>query len=56
MEVASKEVTEVAVAERLRAQGVDARVTVLPVDEEEAARLFPLRCDLSEHTFTRSHA
>ncbi|MFF2789143.1 phenylacetate--CoA ligase family protein [Streptomyces sp. NPDC058049] len=56
VEVASKEVTEAEVAERLRAQGVDARVTVLPVDAEEAARLFPLRCDLSEHTFTRSHA
>ncbi|MFD3471776.1 phenylacetate--CoA ligase family protein [Streptomyces sp. NPDC058682] len=56
VEVASKEATEAEAAERLRAQGVDARVTVLPVDEEEAARLFPLRCDLSEHTFTRSHA
>ncbi|MEU2451627.1 AMP-binding protein [Streptomyces sp. NPDC012765] len=56
VEVASKEVTEAEVAERLRAQDIDARVTVLPVDDEEAARLFPLRCDLLEHTFTRSHA
>lgn len=56
VEVASKEVTEAEVTERLRAEGIPARVTVLPVDGEEAARLFPLRCDLSEHTFTRSHA
>ncbi|MFE0006737.1 hypothetical protein [Streptomyces erythrochromogenes] len=42
--------------ERLLARGIDARVTVLPLDDEDAARRFPLRCDLLEHTFTRSHA
>ncbi|MFJ7203656.1 phenylacetate--CoA ligase family protein [Streptomyces sp. NPDC098789] len=56
VEVAAKEVTAVEVAERLREQHIDADVTVLPLSDEEAARRFPLRCDLTEHTFTRSHA
>lgn len=56
VEVASMNITEAEVTERLRAQDIEARVTVLPVSDEEAARRFPLRCDLLEHTFTRSHA
>ncbi|MFE7097640.1 phenylacetate--CoA ligase family protein [Streptomyces erythrochromogenes] len=56
VEVASRTATTAEVTERLRARGIDARVTVLPLDDEDAARRFPLRCDLLEHTFTRSHA
>ncbi|MFI1281728.1 phenylacetate--CoA ligase family protein [Streptomyces sp. NPDC020858] len=56
VEVASRNVGAAEVTERLRARDIDARVTVLPVGDEEAARRFPLRCDLLEHTFTRSHA
>ncbi|MFF4365107.1 phenylacetate--CoA ligase family protein [Streptomyces sp. NPDC001594] len=56
VEVAAKEVTAAEVTERLRAQDIEADVTVLPLDDEEAARRFPLRCDLLEHTFTRSPA
>ncbi|WP_405942401.1 phenylacetate--CoA ligase family protein [Streptomyces sp. NBC_00207] len=56
VEVASRDATAAEVTERLLARGIDARVTVLPLDDEEAARRFPLRCDLLEHTFTRSHA
>lgn len=56
VEVASRAATSAEVTERLLARDIDARVTVLPLDDEEAARRFPLRCDLLEHTFTRSHA
>ncbi|MER5730666.1 AMP-binding protein [Streptomyces sp. NPDC002138] len=56
VEVAAKEVTATEVAERLRERDIDADVTVLPLSDEEAALRFPLRCDLTEHTFTRSHA
>ncbi|WP_414167443.1 phenylacetate--CoA ligase family protein [Streptoverticillium reticulum] len=56
VEVASKELGAADVTERLRAEGIDADVTVLPLDDAEAALRFPLRCDLLEHTFTRSHA
>jgi phenylacetate-coenzyme A ligase PaaK-like adenylate-forming protein len=56
LEVASKEVTAVEVTERLHAKDIDADVTVLPLGDEESTRRFPLRCDLLEHTFTRSHA
>ncbi|MEV7584808.1 phenylacetate--CoA ligase family protein [Streptomyces erythrochromogenes] len=56
VEVASRTATAAEVTGRLLARGIDARVTVLPLDDEDAARRFPLRCDLLEHTFTRSHA
>ncbi|MEU6757726.1 AMP-binding protein [Streptomyces sp. NPDC046685] len=56
VEVASREVTAAEVTKRLLARDIDADVTVLPLSEEDAARRFPLRCDLLEHTFTRSHA
>ncbi|MCB5183284.1 phenylacetate--CoA ligase family protein [Streptomyces antimicrobicus] len=56
VELASRELSAAEVTELLRAQGIDARVSVLPLDDAEAARRFPLRCDLLEHTFTRSHA
>ncbi|MDX3534702.1 AMP-binding protein [Streptomyces sp. MB09-01] len=56
VEVASRNATAAEVTERLLTRGIDARVTVLPLDDEEAARRFRLRCDLLEHTFTRSHA
>ncbi|WP_330328808.1 AMP-binding protein [Streptomyces sp. NBC_00536] len=56
VEVAAKEVTADEVTGRLRERDIDADVTVLPLSDEEAAQRFPLRCDLTEHTFTRSHA
>ncbi|MEU8435169.1 AMP-binding protein [Streptomyces sp. NPDC029216] len=56
VELVSRELTTAEVTGLLRARDIDARVTVLPLDDEEAARRFPLRCDLLEHTFTRSHA
>ncbi|MEU3469173.1 AMP-binding protein [Streptomyces sp. NPDC006687] len=56
VEVVSKELDAAEACRRLRDQGIDADVTVLPLDDAEAARRFPLRCDLLEHTFTRSHA
>ncbi|MBW5483341.1 phenylacetate--CoA ligase family protein [Streptomyces bambusae] len=57
VEVASRELSAAEVTKLLLAHDIDARVTVLPLDDEEAARRFPLRCDLLERTFTtRSHA
>ncbi|MEV7611852.1 AMP-binding protein [Streptomyces sp. NPDC089799] len=56
VEVATRELTAAEVTDRLRARGIDADARVLPLDDTEAARRFPLRCDLLEHTFTRSHA
>ncbi|MEV7589659.1 AMP-binding protein [Streptomyces sp. NPDC089922] len=56
VEVASRTATAAGVTALLKASDIDARVTVLPLDDAEAAARFPLRCDLLEHTFTRSHA
>ncbi|GGX76219.1 phenylacetate--CoA ligase family protein [Streptomyces hiroshimensis] len=54
VEIATREAAASDASARLQAHGIDATVTVLPLDPAAAARRFPLRCDLLEHTFTRS--
>ncbi|MFF5235386.1 phenylacetate--CoA ligase family protein [Dactylosporangium sp. NPDC000521] len=42
------------IADRFAGHGIDAEVAVTAMTEADAQRLRPLRCDLLEHTFTRS--